>query len=167
MVRHSKAAAVAKAQESARRAGKSMPSAAKIPMKSPRKAIPESEEQGTKKRRMARGRRAVSDARRFGRMQSCLTQALPFQRLVKDIAWGVEDRKRFRKGSLKALQKGTERLLVKIISYGSAATDLRDRMIVQPKDVAHTLNVMGYDGAKYLKIANRIARELAEAAEAK
>lgn len=90
---------------------------------------------------------ALREIRRYQKSTELLIRKLPFQRLVKEIAWeqlGLKDI-RFRSLAICALQEAAEDFLVRLFEDTNMCAIHAKRVTIQPKDLALARRIRGLD----------------------
>lgn len=88
-----------------------------------------------KKRRYRPGTVALREIRKYQKSTDLLLKKLPFQRLVRDIAYAERDGIRFQSTALLALQEATEAYLVGLFEDTNLCAIHAKRVTIFPKDM--------------------------------
>ena len=100
---------------------------------------------GVKKqrRRFRPGSVALREIRRYQRSTDLLIRRLPFQRLVREIAQGVQKDLRFQSSALQALQEASEAYLVGLFEDTNLCALHAKRVTIMPKDMQLARRIRG------------------------
>jgi histone H3 len=96
-----------------------------------------------KPRRFRPGTVALREIRRFQKSDELLLRKLPFQRLVREIAYEIKDDLRFQGNALAALQMATEAFLVGLFEDSQLLAIHAKRVTIMPKDMRLAQRIRG------------------------
>ncbi|KAJ5318695.1 structural insight into the sequence-dependence of Nucleosom positioning [Penicillium atrosanguineum] len=91
-----------------------------------------------KARRYKPGVVALREIRKYQKGTDLLIRKIPFQRLVRDIAFDIKQDLRFQSTALCAIQEAAESYLVRIFEDTNLCAIHAKRMTIQPKDMQLT-----------------------------
>lgn len=101
-----------------------------------------------KPQRFRPGTVALREIRRYQKSSELLLRALPFQRLVREIANDFKDELRFQAEAVKALQEAAEAFLVGLFEDTDLCAIHAKRVTIMPKDI-HLARRIRNEGALY------------------
>jgi histone H3 len=88
-----------------------------------------------KPRRFRPGTVALREIRKYQQSSELLIRRLPFQRLVREIAYHIKDDLRFQGSALAALQMAAEAFLVGLFEDSQLLAEHAKRVPIMPKDM--------------------------------
>ena len=95
------------------------------------------------KKRFRPGTVALRDIRKYQRSTELLLRKLPFQRLVKEIAFKINENLRFAANAVRAIQEATEDHIVRVFQDANLCALHAKRVTVLPKDVTLARRIRG------------------------
>jgi histone H3 len=109
------------------------------------KSVPKNATTGgvKKPRRYRPGTIALREIRRYQKTTELLIRKLPFQRLVREIAYELNKELRMQSGALLALQEASEAYLVSVFEDTNLAAIHAKRITIKPKDMQLALRLRG------------------------
>jgi histone H3 len=96
-----------------------------------------------KPRRFRPGTVALREIRKYQQSSELLIRRLPFQRLVREIAYHIKDDLRFQGNALAALQMAAEAFLVGLFEDTNLCSIHAKRVTIMPKDMRLALRIRG------------------------
>jgi len=96
-----------------------------------------------KKRRWRPGIVALREIRRFQKSTELLIRKLPFQRLVREIAYDFNTELRFQSSAICALQEASEAYLVGLFEDTNLCAIHAKRVTIMPKDIQLARRIRG------------------------
>lgn len=96
-----------------------------------------------KKHRYRPGTVALREIRKYQKSTELLIRKLPFQRLVREIAAGINEEMRFQSSAVEALQDATEAYLVALFEDANHAALHAKRTTIIPKDIHLARRIRG------------------------
>jgi histone H3 len=98
---------------------------------------------GKKPHRFCPGTVALREIRRFQKTTDLLLRRLPFQRLVREIAFEFKADFRFQTGAVQALQEAAEAYLIGLFEDTNLCAIHAKRVTIMPKDVQLARRIRG------------------------
>jgi len=86
---------------------------------------------------------ALRDIRKYQKSTELLIKKLPFQRLVREIAQGIQPDFRFQSSAILALQEASEAMLVGLFEDTNLCALHAKRVTVMPKDMQLARRIRG------------------------
>ena len=99
-----------------------------------------------KPRRYRPGTVAIREIRKFQKSTELLIRKLPFQRLVKEIAHGLNTELRFQSAAVLALQEAAEAYLTGLFEDTNLCAIHAKRVTIMPKDMQLARRLRGESG---------------------
>jgi histone H3 len=96
-----------------------------------------------KARRFRPGTVALREIRKYQKSTELLIQKMPFQRLVRGIAYNIDEDIRFQAAALAALQEAAEAYLVGLFEDTNLCAIHAKRVTIMPKDMALARRIRG------------------------
>lgn len=90
------------------------------------------------------GTAALREIRRYQKSTELIIRKLPFQRLVREIAQGLNADLRFQASAVMALQEAAEAYLVSIFKDSNLCAIYNKRVTVMPKDIQLAVRIRGW-----------------------
>lgn len=94
-----------------------------------------------KAHRFRPGTVALREIRKYQKSSELLIRKLPFQRLVREISYGIKPDLRFRSEALMALQESCEAYLVRIFEDANECAIHANRVTIMPRDIHLIYNI--------------------------
>ncbi|KAF9558225.1 histone-fold-containing protein [Agrocybe pediades] len=99
-----------------------------------------------RKHRFRPGTVALREIRRYQKSTELLIRKLPFQRLVREIAYDFKVDLRFQASAVMALQEATEAHIVSLFEEVNLAALHAKRVTIQAKDMALAMRIRAHGG---------------------
>jgi histone H3/H4 len=99
--------------------------------------------QSLAKRRYRPGTVALREIRKYQKTTNLLLRKLPFQRLVRELAWKFRSDLRFQQAAILALQEACEAYLVGLFTDSNFLAIHAKRVTVMPKDMDLARRIRG------------------------
>ena len=96
-----------------------------------------------KPRRFRPGTVALREIRKYQKSTDLMIRKLPFQRLVREIAFNMKTDLRFQSNALQALQEAAEAYLVGLFEDTNLAAIHAKRVTIMPKDMQLARRIRG------------------------
>ena len=113
-----------------------------LAQKAARKSAPSTG--GVKKNKRFRpGTKALREIRQYQKSTELLIRKLPFQRLVREVAWGFNTNLRFQSHAICALQEASEAYLTSLFEDTNLCAIHAKRITIMPKDIQLARRIRG------------------------
>ena len=106
-------------------------------------ATPTAFEGDKKSNRYRPGTIALREIRKYQKTTELLIRKLPFQRLVREIAYNLKEDVRFQGSAVNALQEAAEAFIVGIFEDSNRCAIHSRRITITPKDIQLALRIRG------------------------
>ena len=108
---------------------------------------------GVKKHHRYRpGTVALREIRKYQRSCDLLLAQLPFQRLVREVAYDYCNNFRFQRAAIKILQEATEAYMVELFEDANLLAASAKRVTIMPKDIQLARRLRGIQLARRLRV---------------
>lgn len=96
-------------------------------------------------RRFRAGTVALREIRKYQKSTKVLLRKLPFQRLVREIAFDFKNDVRFTSTALLGLQEACEAFIVDLFEHANLCAIHSKRVTIMPRDMQLARRIRGYD----------------------